>query len=339
MEMKKRIASFAVLLLAVAVILTACGSPGTGKGDGSEKVVLNVFNWGDYMCDTVLEAFEKEYPHIKVNYETYTTNEDMYVKIKTGGSAYDVAFPSDYMIKRMIDEGLVKEINMDNIPNYKYIDDQFKNLSYDPDNKYSVPYLWGTVGILYNKTMVTEPVDSWSILWDEKYKKQIIMSDSERDSIGVTLKMLGYSMNTKNIDELEEAKQKMIEQKPLVLAYLVDEAKDMMVAESAAMAVVWSGDALIAMGEYENLAYEISKEGTSYWFDCMVIPSTRRHEEEAEIFINFLCDPEMSLRNVDYIGYATPNTETMKMLVSEVITNFAAFQNLLIMKNHTKLED
>ena len=229
--MKKRIASFAVLLLAVAVILTACGSPGTGKGDGSEKVVLNVFNWGDYMCDTVLEAFEKEYPHIKVNYETYTTNEDMYVKIKTGGSAYDVAFPSDYMIKRMIDEGLVKEINMDNIPNYKYIDDQFKNLSYDPDNKYSVPYLWGTVGILYNKTMVTEPVDSWSILWDEKYKKQIIMSDSERDSIGITLKMLGYSMNTKNIDELEEAKQKMIEQKPLVLAYLVDEAKDMMVAE------------------------------------------------------------------------------------------------------------
>ena len=272
--MKKRIASFAVLLLAVAVILTACGSPGTGKGDGSEKVVLNVFNWGDYMCDTVLEAFEKEYPHIKVNYETYTTNEDMYVKIKTGGSAYDVAFPSDYMIKRMIDEGLVKEINMDNIPNYKYIDDQFKNLSYDPDNKYSVPYLWGTVGILYNKTMVTEPVDSWSILWDEKYKKQIIMSDSERDSIGVTLKMLGYSMNTKNIDELEEAKQKMIEQKPLVLAYLVDEAKDMMVAESAAMAVVWSGDALIAMGENENLAYAIPKEGTNYWFDCMVIPST-----------------------------------------------------------------
>ena len=172
MEMKKRIASFAVLLLAVAVILTACGSPGTGKGDGSEKVVLNVFNWGDYMCDTVLEAFEKEYPHIKVNYETYTTNEDMYVKIKTGGSAYDVAFPSDYMIKRMIDEGLVKEINMDNIPNYKYIDDQFKNLSYDPDNKYSVPYLWGTVGILYNKTMVTEPVDSWSILWDENIKSR-----------------------------------------------------------------------------------------------------------------------------------------------------------------------
>lgn len=333
MEMKKRIASFAVLLLAVAVILTACGSPGTGKGDGSEKVVLNVFNWGDYMCDTVLEAFEKEYPHIKVNYETYTTNEDMYVKIKTGGSAYDVAFPSDYMIKRMIDEGLVKEINMDNIPNYKYIDDQFKNLSYDPDNKYSVPYLWGTVGILYNKTMVTEPVDSWSILWDEKYKKQIIMSDSERDSIGITLKMLGYSMNTKNIDELEEAKQKMIEQKPLVLAYLVDEAKDMMVAESAAMAVVWSGDALIAMGENENLAYAIPKEGTNYWFDCMVIPSTSKHQKEAEIFINFLCDPEMSLRNVDYIGYATPNTETMKMLDPEVITNSTAYPDLNQLEN------
>lgn len=318
----------AILLLAAAVALSACGSPRSENDGKSEKVVLNVFNWGDYIDDAVIEAFEDKYPHIRVNLETYTTNEDMYVKIRTGGSAYDVVFPSDYMIKRMIDEGLLKEINMDNIPNYKYIGDQFKNLSYDPENKYSVPYLWGTVGILYNKTMVTDPVESWYILWNEKYKKQIIMSDSERDSIGVTLKMLGYSMNSKNIDELEEAKQKLIEQKPLVLAYLVDEAKDMMIAESAAMAVVWSGDALIAMNENENLAYVIPKEGTNYWFDSMVIPTTGRNQEEAEMFINFLCDPEISLMNVNYIGYATPNVETMKMLDPEVITNSSAYPDM-----------
>jgi spermidine/putrescine transport system substrate-binding protein len=333
MEMKKRVLSIALLLLAMAVTLTACGTPRSDNGEGTEKVVLNVFNWGDYISDTVLEAFEEKYPHIKVNYETFTTNEDMYVKIKTGGSAFDVAFPSDYMIKRMTDEGLLKEINMDNIPNYKFIGDQFKNLSFDPENKYSVPYLWGTVGILYNKTMVTEPVDSWSILWNEKYKRQIIMSDSERDSIGVTLKMLGYSMNTKNIDELEEAKQKMIEQKPLVLAYLVDEAKDMMIAESAALAVVWSGDALIAMNENENLAYAIPKEGTNYWFDSMVIPKTSKHQKEAELFIDFMCDPEISLENVNYIGYATPNVETMKLLDPEIITNSSAYPDMSELAN------
>ncbi len=323
--MKKRITTFAVLLITVAVTLSACGSPGSGSGEKTGKVVLNFFNWGDYIEESVIEEFEAKYPHIRVNLETYTTNEDMYVKIKSGGSDYDIAIPSDYMIKRMMDEGLLKEINMDNIPNYKYIGDQFKNLSFDPENKYSVPYLWGTVGILYNKTMVTEPVDSWKILWDEKYAKQIIMSDSERDSIGITLKMLGYSMNSRNIDELEEAKQKLIEQKPLVLAYLVDEAKDMMVAESAALAVVWSGDALIAMQENENLDYAIPKEGSNYWFDSMVIPYTSKHQEEAELFINFLCEPEMSLRNVNYIGYATPNVETMKMLDPDKITNSTAY--------------
>ena len=325
MKMKKKMTFLAVLLLAVAVTLSACGSPGSDGGDGAERVTLNVFNWGEYIDETVIKDFEDKYPNIKVVYETFTTNEDMYVKIKTGGSDYDIAIPSDYMIKRMIDEGLLKEINMENIPNYKYIGDQFKNLAFDPENKYSVPYMWGTVGILYNKTMVTEPVDSWKILWDEKYKKQIIMYDSERDSIGITLKMLGYSMNSKNIDELEEAKQKLIEQKPLVLAYLVDEAKDMMIAESAALAVVWSGDALIAMRENENLAYVIPKEGSNYWFDSMVIPKTGKNQEAAELFINFMCDPEIALRNVNYIGYATPNIETMKMLDPEVITNSSAY--------------
>jgi len=325
-QKSNKILALAALLTCIALALTACGAPGTGDGGTQEeKVTINVFNWGDYIGETTIADFEDAYPNINVNYETFTTNEDMYVKIKTGGSAYDVAIPSDYMIKRMLDDGLLNKINMDNIPNYKYISDRFKNLSFDPNNEYSVPYMWGTVGILYNKTMVTDPVDSWEILWNEKYKKQIIMSDSERDSIGITLKMLGYSMNTRNIDELEHAKRKLIEQKPLVLAWLVDEVKDMMIGESAALAVVWSGDAYYCMSENENLEYVIPKEGTNYWFDSMVIPKTSKHQKEAELFINFMCDPEVAFNNADYIGYATPHTEVMKMLDPDLIADRNAY--------------
>lgn len=319
----RRVLSIITAVTLLAVMLTGCG--GNNGGAAGETVTINVFNWGDYIGESVIKDFEDKYPNIKVNYETFSTNEDMYVKIKTGGSAYDVAIPSDYMIKRMLDEGLVKKIDIKNIPNYKFIDERFKNLSFDPQNEYSVPYMWGTVGILYNKTMVTDTIDSWEILWNEKYKKQIIMPDSERDSIGITLKMLDYSMNTKNIAELEAARDKLIEQKPLVLAYVVDEVKDMMIGESAAMAVVWSGDAYYCMSENENLEYVIPKEGSNYWFDSMIIPSTSKHQKEAELFIDFMCDPEVAFANTDYIGYATPHTEVMKMLDPELITDRNAY--------------
>ena len=319
----KKINTAAALLSALFLFisLAACG----GAGPGSGKVTINVFNWGEYIGETTIADFEKAYPNIKVNYENFTTNEDMYVKIKTGGSAYDVAIPSDYMIKRMLDEGLLNRIDMKNIPNYKYIDDRIKALSYDPGNEYSVPYMWGTVGILYNKNLVSDPVDNWKILWNEKYKKQIIMPDSERDSIGVTLKMLGYSMNTKNITELEEAKDALIRQKPLVQAYVVDEVRDIMIGESAALAVVWSGDAYYCMSENENLAYAIPKEGTNYWFDSMVIPNTSKHQKEAETFINFMCDPKIAFNNADYIGYATPNKEVMKLLDPKLVADRNAY--------------
>ena len=316
----------------IAALLAACGGTGTNQGntDGNqpasdEKVTINVFNWGDYIGETTIADFEEAYPNIKVNYENFTTNEDMFVKIKTGGSPYDVAIPSDYMIKRMLDEKMLNKINMDNIPNYQYIDDRFKNLSFDPANEYSVPYMWGTVGILYNKTMVSDPVDSWEILWNKKYSKQIVMPDSERDSIGVTLKMLGLSMNTKNISELEQAKEKLMEQKPLVMAYLVDEVKDIMIGENAALAVVWSGDAYYCMSENENLAYAIPKEGTNYWFDSMVIPNTSKHQKEAEIFINFMCDTQIAYNNTDYIGYATPHNEVLKMLDPDLASDRSAY--------------
>ena len=328
MKMRKIISSITAVIMSAA-FTTACG---TGGGT-SDKVTINVFNWGEYIGETTIADFEAAYPDIKVNYETFTTNEDMYVKIKTGGSAYDVAIPSDYMIKRMLDEGLLNKINMSNIPNYKYIGDRFKNLSFDPGNEYSVPYMWGTVGILYNKTMVSDPVDSWKILWDQKYKKQILMPDSERDSIGVTLKMLGFSMNTKNVSELEQAKAKLMEQKPLVLAYVVDEVRDMMIGDGAALAVVWSGDAYYCMSENENLAYAIPKEGSNYWFDSMVIPKTSKHQKEAETFINFMCSTDAAYNNTDYIGYATPHTEVLSKLDPALTSDRGAYPTVEDLKN------
>ena len=320
---RNRLLTFITTILLTAFMLTGCGPAGTYNDAG--QVTINVFNWGDYIGETTIEDFENAYPGIKVDYQNFSTNEDMYVKIKTGGSPFDVAIPSDYMIKRMLDEGLLNKINMENIPNYKHIDDRFKFLSYDADNQYSVPYMWGTVGILYNKTMVSDPVDSWEILWNEKYKKQIIMPDSERDSIGITLKMLGFSMNTRNISELNQARDKLIEQKPLVLSYAVDEVKDMMIGESAALAVVWSGDAYYCMSENENLSYVIPKEGSNYWFDSMVIPSTSKHQKEAEIFINYMCETNTAFNNADYIGYATPHKEVMKMLDPELVSDRSAY--------------
>ncbi|NSW90712.1 MAG: spermidine/putrescine ABC transporter substrate-binding protein [Firmicutes bacterium] len=316
--MKNSIKILGVVLIITVVIGLFAGCGGTGKAK------LKVYNWGDYIDESVIEEFEKRY-NIDVIYDTFATNEEMYVKLKGGGSDYDVAFPSDYMIERMIKEDMLEKIDFNNIPNYKYIDERFKNLAYDPDNEYSVPYMWGTVGIIYNKTMVNEPVDSWKILWDEKYEKQIFMLDSSRDSIGITLKMLGYSLNTRNINELEEAKDALIRQKPLVLSYMGDDIKDSMIAGQAALAVVWSGDAVFMKRENPDLEYVIPKEGSNLWFDAMVILKGSKNKKEAEQFINFMCEPDIAFRNTDYIGYSTPHTEAKKMLDPEVLNDRTAY--------------
>ena len=297
------------LLLIALIVSVAFSIVGCGQG----KPTLNVYNWGDYIDPEVIEQFEEEF-NVKVNYDTFATNEDMYVSIAKGGTSYDVAFPSDYMIERMIAEGLLAKIDKNNIPNLKHIDEDFLDLDFDPNNEYSVPYMWGTVGIVYNKKMVDDEVDSWDILWDEKYKGQILMLDSQRDSIGVALKKLGYSMNTRNLDELEEAKEELIKQKPLVYAYVGDEVKELMVAEEAALAVVWSGDAVAMMRENENLDYVISKEGSNIWFDNMVIPKNAQNKELAEEFINFMNRPEIAAKNAEYIGYSTPNAAARELL-------------------------
>ncbi|SCG83128.1 Spermidine/putrescine-binding periplasmic protein SPBP [Proteiniborus sp. DW1] len=313
-----------IIVLTMVLISSGCSS--------DDRVVLNVYNWGDYIDESVIEEFEKEF-NIKVNYEDFATNEEMYVKIKSGGTNYDVVFPSDYMIEKMIREDLLLKLDMNNIPNFENIDDRFKDLDFDPNNEYSVPYMWGTVGILYNSKMVDEPVDSWDILWDSKYKGQILMLDSQRDSIGVALKKLGYSLNTRNVDELEKAKEELIKQKPLLLAYVGDEIKDMMIGEEAALAVVWSGDAVYMMEENEDLRYVVPKEGSNKWFDNMVIPKTSQNKKEAEMFINFMSRPEIAQKNTEYIGYSTTNKETMKLLDPDVLNNEVAYPSDDIINN------
>lgn len=286
-------------------------------GCGEKKPTINVYNWGDYIDTDVFKIFKEE-TGIKVSYDTFATNEDLYVKLKQGGSTFDVIFPSDYMIERMIREGLLTKIDKENIPNIDNVDPDFMNLDYDSNNEYSVPYMWGTVGIIYNKTMVEEKIDSWDILWNEKYKDQIIMLNSQRDTIAVSLKRLGYSMNTRNIDELEKAKDDLIKQKPLVLAYMGDEVKDAMVGGEAAMAVVWSGDAVAMIRDNPDLAYIIPKEGTNLWFDAMVIPKNAKNKKGAEQFINFLARPDIAAMNAEYIGYSTPITEALDLLPDEI---------------------
>lgn len=305
--------SFALLMI---FSMTACG--------GEKKATINVYNWGDYIDESVISEFEEKYG-INVNYEMYDTNESMYQKIKPGAVNYDVAIPSDYMISKMIKEDMLHKIDFNNVPNYKYIDENFKNLEYDPANEYSVPYMWGTVGILYNKTMVKEAVDSWDILWDEKYKKQILMQDSQRETVGVALQKLGYSLNTRELNELEEAKQELIKQKPLVLAYVVDEVKDKMISGEAALAVVWAGDAVTMIEENPDLDYAVPKEGSNFFVDGMVIPKTSKHKKEAEMFINFMCETETAFKNTDYIGYSTPHTEAKKMLDEDVANDPVAY--------------
>lgn len=286
----------------------------------SEKVV--VYNWGEYLDPEVLTLFEQE-TGIDVVYEEFETNEILYPKISSGAIAYDVICPSDYMIQRMIENNLLAEINFDNIPNVKNIGKDYMEQSrqFDPENKYSVPYCCGTVGILYNKTMVDEPITSWSVLWDEKYKDNILMQDSVRDAFGVTLKYLGYSLNSTDLDELTEARDLLIKQKPLVQAYVIDQVRDKMIGNEAAIGVIYSGEAIYTQMENPDLEYVIPEEGSNIWIDSWVIPKNAENKENAEKFINFLCRPEIALMNFEYITYSTPNSEARKLIEDEAIRN------------------
>ncbi|MBD5474166.1 MAG: ABC transporter substrate-binding protein [Lachnospiraceae bacterium] len=312
----KKYLCFVLSLLAVLSLLTGCGST---SGENGEVIV---FNWGEYIDPETLSLFEKE-TGIKVVYEEFDTNETMYPKVETGASAYDVICPSDYMIQKMIDNDLLAEINFDNIPNVKNIGEQYfeQSKEFDPENKYSVPYCFGTVGILYHKTMVSDPVESWSILWDEKYADNILMQDSVRDAFMVALKLNGYSMNTLDESQLQTAKNSLIEQKPLVQAYVIDQVRDKMIGDEAALGVIYSGEAIYTQRENESLEYVVPKEGTNVWIDSWVIPKNAPNKENAEKFIDFMCREDIALMNFEYITYSTPNVAAQALIEDEDIKN------------------
>ena len=308
------------VVMAVVVIIGGFFYSSKATIGNGEQVI--VYNWGEYLDPESIAIFEEE-TGIDVIYEEYETNEIMYPKIQSGAIAYDVVFPSDYMIQRMIENDLLAEINYDNIPNIKNIGDLYMEMSqqFDPGNKYSVPYTWGTVGILYNKTMVDGPIDSWSVLWDEKYKDNILMQDSVRDAFGVTLKYLGYSLNSTDLDELTEAKNLLIEQKPLVQAYVVDQVRDKMIGNEAAIGVIYSGEALYTQFENPDLEYVIPKEGSNLWMDSMVIPKNAKNKENAEKFINFICRPDIAKMTFDYITYSIPNIPGRELIEDPKLKN------------------
>ena len=266
-------------VIALALALVLCLSMLPLNNAFAAQEVVNVYNWYDYMDETVFEIFEQE-TGIHVNKMYFTTNEDMMVQVRVSPGAYDLVFPSDYCVERMIAENMLAEINMDNIPNITNIDPNQLNADYDPENKYSVPFMWGTVGILYNTKLVDDPVDSWSILWN-----------------------------------------KLIEQKPIVKAYYVDETKDKMVAGEAALAVVYSGDALYAMELNEDLDYAVPNEGSNVWIDPMVIPATAKNKENAEKLINFLCRPDIAKMNCEYIWYSSPNAAAIELMGEDYTEN------------------
>ena len=318
----RRTFCFAVpaVLIAALIIGGIFYNLNTMKNHSGEKVI--VYNWGEYLDPKTIELFEEE-TGISVTYEEYETNEIMYPKIVSQAIAYDVVCPSDYMIQRMIENDLLAEINLDNIPNIKDMDPTYmeQSKSFDPKNKYSVPYCVGTVGILYNKSMVKEPVDSWDILWNPKYKDSILMQDSVRDAFAVALKRLGHSINSTEVDQLAAAAEDLMEQKPLVQAYVVDQVRDKMIGNEAALGVIYSGEAGYTKRENPDLEYVIPKEGSNVWIDSWVIPKNAQNKENAEKFINFMCRPKIALMNFEYLTYSTPNLKAREMIEDEEIRN------------------
>lgn len=312
-----------LIALGLCTCMTAALLSGCGSADKYPNGKVYVYNWGEYIDPETLDMFEKE-TGIQVIYDEFDTNETMYPKVEAGASNYDVVCPSDYMIQKMIDNDLLQELNWDNIPNAKAnIGAQYYEQSeaFDPGNRYAVPYCWGTVGILYNKTMVDEPVTSWSILWDEKYADSILMQDSVRDLFMVGLKSLGYSMNSTDEKELNEAKDLLIQQKPLVQAYVIDQVRDKMIGNEAALGVIYSGEAIFTQRENPDLEYVIPKEGTNVWIDVWVIPKNAENVENAEKFIDFMCRGDIALLNFDYITYSTPNTAAQALIKDDDIRN------------------
>lgn len=332
---------FCLLMAIVMVLGTACVL--SGCAGNKDQITLYVYNWGQYIADgeddslDVIAAFEEKYPNIKVKYSTFDTNEAMYSKLKTGGITVDVIFPSDYMIARMINEGMLEKLNFDNIPNYKYIDEGYRGLSYDPKDEYSVPYTWGTVGIIYNtKFVAEEDVTGWELLWNEKYKGKILMFDNSRDAFGIAQYILGKDVNTTNKDELKECADllKKQQQSGVVQQYVMDQVFASMENEEAWIAPYYAGDYLTMVEENEDLAFYLpTEQGFNLFVDAMCIPTCSQQKEAAELFINFLCEPEICGQNMEYLGYSAPETAAKEFMDPEMANNPVAYPSTETLKH------
>ncbi|MDV4149449.1 spermidine/putrescine ABC transporter substrate-binding protein [Clostridium sp. AL.422] len=310
-----------IFAVSLSLILTFGLFTGCKKSD---KKTINVLNYGENIAEGIIEEFEDKY-NVTVNERYFDDMETMYIEVASGKTTWDAVLVADYMADRMIQEGLLQKINKDNIPNLEQMNESDMGQPFDPNNEYTVPYMNGTIGIIYNKDLVDEPVDSWDAMWDEKYKKQIFVLDAQRDAIGMALKKLGYSLNSTDEKELEEAKNLLIEQKPLVLKYGADEVKDLMISGEASIAMIWSGEGLNLADEYDNLEYVIPKEGANYWLDSWAIPTNANDKETAEEFINFVSDKDNAYKIAEEIGYTTPNKLAMEEQPDEVRNNEGAY--------------
>lgn len=327
---------FKLLSLSICILLMGAFFVGCSK-DSSEQI--SFLNYGENIDKETVKEFEKKYG-IKVNVETFDDMETMYQKISKGGVKYDVILVSDALMPRMIKKGLIQELNKDNIPNISQMDKDYLNLQIDPGNKYSAPYMFGTVGLIYNKDVVKEKVDSWDILWDEKYKDKVFMFDTYRDTMGAALKKLGYSLNSKNPKEIEEAKQLLIKQRETVNPiYGVDNGTTMIPAGESDINMIWSGEGLNLQDENPNLVYVVPKEGANFWIDSLCIPKNAENVEGAEKFINFVSDKESALRIADEIGYTTPNKEARLAQPDNVKNNPNAYMPKEIMDRCEIYED
>ena len=325
---------FVSLLISLIIMFSALSVAAAAE----ETIVLNVYNWGEYIEQSTIDMFEEKYPHIDVNYTTFDSNEAMYSKIVSGAASYDIVIPSEYMISKLINEDMLAELDFTNIPNYKYVGEAYKNLSSDPENKYSVPYFWGTVVVIYNAAFVAEEDvkdESLDLLWNEKYAGKILMFDNPRDSFGISLTRLGYSMNTENPDEWQAAAKALSEQKPIVQAYVMDAIFDKMEAGEAWIAPYYAGDALMMQETNTDIKFYIPSEGTNMFVDSMCVLKTSEHKKEAELFINFMCEPEIAAMNAETVGYATPNTEAQKLLDPEITGNELVYPSEDFLKNNT----
>lgn len=330
--MKKVISFFCLFLL-----ITACVSCSFSAFAAGESI--NVYNWGEYIDQDVLDMFYDE-TGIKVNYTTYDSNETMYSKIVSGAASYDVVVPSDYMISKMAQEGLLAELDFNNIPNYKYIGDEYKGLEYDPDEKYSVSYTWGTVVVIYNTKFVDEEDvkdESVNLLWNEKYAGKILMFDNPRDAFGLALKKAGYSLNSLNEKDWSEAQKLLKEQKPLVQAYVMDQIFDKMASEEAWIAPYYAGDAYTIQQDNPDISFYLPKEGSNFFTDAMCVLKSSQNKENAEKFINFMCRTDIALMNAEEIGYGTPQTEAYKLLDEEVSSNELLYPSKEKLRNQTEV--